>query len=289
MQYMMLILASLLLAVDMVLNKMYQKLRGTAPATSLLFNAVLGFVTAMLLFFVNRCRLSFSLYSVLMAILMGGLVMAYTMIGFRVLKQGSVAIYGLFLMTGGMVLPYIWGLVFLNEPFRAVRTIGLLAIIGGVFLSNFSGEKPDCKQFGMCLAVFVLNGFVSIVSKLHQIERNYPCVSTVEFMIWGGILKFFIAGTLFLVFRNRTKQEVAKSNVSKSWLVIILSAVIGGLSYFLQLYGAKSLPATVLYPFITGGSIVFSVFADAIWFKENISRRLMLSVALCVAGTVMFI
>lgn len=69
----------------------------------------------------------------------------------------------------------------------------------------------------------------------------------------------------------------------------IKSAAIGGTSYFLQLYGAKSLPATLLYPFITGGSIVFSTMIGTVMFKEKISGKLLISVVLCFVGTILFI
>lgn len=281
--------AALLLAMDFTMNKIYQKLRGTSPKVSLFFNSVLGLATAIIFFAVNNFKLSFSPYSAFLAMLMSAFVMTYNIIGFRILKQRSVAIYSLFLMTGGMVLPYIWGLVLLNESFSAVRTIGLIVIIGGVFLSNFIGEKINLKQICMCLAVFVLNGLVCIISKMHQIEINYQCVSAIEFIILGGIFKFFIAGFLFLTLKNSEGQRSEKNNFSKSLIVIILSAVIGGTSYSLQLYGAKSLPATVLYPFITGGSIVFSTLTGALLFKEKLSRKLIISVVLCLVGTIMFI
>ena len=60
----------------------------------------------------------------------------------------------------------------------------------------------------------------------------------------------------------------------------LLSAAIGGMSYIIQLYGAKSLPATVLYPFITGGRIVFSALTGAAVFKEKLSGRVILKCTL---------
>ena len=179
--------------------------------------------------------------------------------------------------------------MFLNESFSVVRTIGLIVIIGGVYLSNFSGEKINLKQICMCISVFVLNGFVSIISKMHQIEINYQCVSTIDFIILGGIFKFFIAGLMFLILSRRADEVGEKNNFAKSLIIIIASAVIGGASYFLQLYGAKSMPATVLYPFITGGSIVFSTLVGAVTFKEKLSKKLIISVVLCFVGTIMFI
>lgn len=290
MDYIMLTSAALLLAVDFSANKLYQNLRGTSLEASLFFNLILGLATAIIFFAVNRFRLSFSPYSVIMAVLMSVTVMSYNIIGFRILKQCSMAVYSLFLLIGGMTLPYVWGLVFLNEPFSAVRTIGLVVLIGGVVLSNFSSEKINPKQICMCLAVFVLNGLVSIVSKMHQIEANYQCVSTIEFIILGGIFKFFISGALLLGLKGKHVQTHSKNkSFLKALLIIILSAVIGGGSYFLQLYGAKSLPATMLYPFVTGGGIVFSALADLVLFKEKLSRRLIVSVVICFAGTIMFI
>lgn len=141
----------------------------------------------------------------------------------------------------------------------------------------------------MYIAVFILNGCVSIVSKIHQIETVYKSVSSVEFIIWGGIFKFFIAGILWLICKKREGNTIAKGRVKKSILIIALSAAAGGASYFLQLDRAKTLPATVLYPFITGGSIVLSALWGRVAFKESLSRRIIISIILCFIGTIMFL
>lgn len=280
--------AALLLAMDFAANKLYQRLSGTSPKSSLFFNSILGLSTAIIFFVINNCKLSLTPFSAIMAMLMSAFVMSYNIIGFRLLKIGPMAVYTLFLMAGGMILPYIWGLVFLDEPFSTVRTIGLIFIIVGVFLTNFSGEKINLKQIIMCLSVFFLNGFVSIISKMHQIEINYKCVNTMEFIILSGIFKFLFAGILYLVFCRQGKK-VGKYYSAKSLIIIIASAAIGGVSYFLQLYGAKFMSATVLYPFVTGGSIVFSTMIGTVIFKEKLSRKLIISVALCFVGTILFI
>lgn len=289
MSYIMLTSAAFLLAMDFALNKLYQKLRGTSPKVSLFFNSVLGLATAVIFFVMNKCRFSFSSYSALMAMIMSVLVMSYNIIGFRLLKIGSMAIYTLFLMTGGMVLPYIFGLMFLGEPFSILKTSGLVFIITAIVMSNFSSGKINGRQILMCIAVFTLNGFVSIISKLHQIEVNYECVSSVEFVILGGICKFVIAGILYLIFSSREKQSGKTEHPGMALLIIISSAAVGGLSSVMQLNGAKALPATLLYPFITGGSIVFSALTGVVAFKERLSAKTVISIVLCFAGTIMFL
>lgn len=62
-----------------------------------------------------------------------------------------------------------------------------------------------------------------------------------------------------------------------------------GLSYMLQLIGAESLPASVLYPFITGGSIILTSFAGVAVFKEKLTIRQWLAVAVCFVGTLLFL
>ena len=289
MYYLMLTASAMLLGVDFALNKIYQKIYGTAPKAAFFFNSLLGIITAVIFFCINGFKLEFTVYSFVMAGLMGLFVMSYNIIGFRLLKSGTVAAYTLFLMTGGMVLPYIWGLLFLNERFSVLRTAGLAVILSGVILSNFSGERVNIKQIVMCVAVFVLNGFVSIVSKMHQSQTTFDSVNAAEFIILGGIFKFLLAGILFLVFKKKDNSESGDHSLKKAVIIITSSAFIGGVSYMLQLLGAKTLPATVLYPFITGGSIVFSALAGVILFKEKLSAKLIISVILCFAGTLMFL
>lgn len=289
MYYLMLTGAAMLLGADFALNKIYQRIYGTSPKAAFLFNSLLGIVTAVIFYCINGFALEFSLFSFIMAGLMSMLVMCYNIIGFRLLKSGTVAMYTLFLMTGGMVLPYIWGLLFLNEDFSLLRSVGLIVILSGVVLSNFSGERINSKQIAMCVAVFILNGFVSIISKMHQSQTTFDNVNAAEFIILGGIFKFLLAGILFLAFKNKDGSESGDHSLKKAVIIITASAVIGGVSYMLQLLGAKELPATVLYPFITGGSIVFSSLAGVILFKEKLSAKLILSVILCFAGTLMFL
>lgn len=289
MYYLMLTGAAMLLGADFALNKIYQRNYGTAPKAAFFFNSLLGIITAVIFFCINGFKLEFTVYSFVMAGLMSALVMCYNIIGFRLLRSGTMAMYTLFLMTGGMVLPYIWGLLFLNESFSVLRTVGLIVILAGVVLSNFSGERVNIKQIVMCVAVFVLNGFVSIVSKMHQSQTTFDSVNAAEFIILGGVFKFLLAGILFLVFKNKDSSESGDNSLKKAVIIITSSAFIGGVSYMLQLLGAKTLPATVLYPFITGGSIVFSALAGVTLFKERLSAKLIISVILCFAGTLMFL
>ena len=285
--YLMLCLSAALLAVDFVINKLYQRKAGTSLQAGLIFNVVLGGFTALIFWALSGFQFAFSGFSCIMATTMSLLCVCYNLLGFRILKNGSVAIYTLFLMTGGMVLPYIWGVLFLNEQLSVPTLIGLILLIGSVVICNLSKDRSNAKQLILCIAVFVLNGLVSIVSKMHQVESFYPSVSANQFVMLTGISKAVVslAASLFIKEKVSLKQVCNKNTV----LLIAGSALIGGVSYMLQLIGAKDLPATVLYPFITGGSMVFSSLAGVLVFKEKLSVKLIISLIISCLATLLFL
>lgn len=307
--YLMLLCAAALLAVCFVINKLYQARVGTGLEAGLAYNSMLGFFAAIIFFFIGGLKFEITAFSAIMATAMTVVVMIYTLIGFRILKNGSVAIYSIFLMSGGMTVPYVYGLLFLDEGFSWLRTAGLAILILAVAISNFGnkGEKADLKRLAMCVCVFFLNGCVSVISKVHQVETVYETVGTEQFVMLGGIAKFIIGGAVLGIFVIKAKnakkdrendfgesKDVGFALFSKSSLkiiipMIVVAAAVDGVSYFLQLKGASDLPATVLYPMVTGASMIFSAAADFVVFRQKPSRFVLLSVALCFVGTLMFL
>ena len=69
MEYIMLLVSDLLLAVNFSANKIYQKKVGTALKTGFSFNAILGLFTAIIFFAVNGFTLDFSFFSLAMRVM----------------------------------------------------------------------------------------------------------------------------------------------------------------------------------------------------------------------------
>ncbi len=287
--YVLILLAALLLTADFVFNKLFQRKAGTSIQAGLCFNALLGLATAAIFWVIGGFQAEISLYSVTLACGTALLSLCYNIIGFRIMSGGKMAYYTLFLMSGGMLVPYVWGLLFLNEPFSLLRMAGLLLIAGAIVISNAGQGKPSRSQLLMCVTVFFLNGFLSVISKVHQIETDLPTVSTTAFVMLSGLAKFVFCGLTLAGIRIKSRSRERLVPNKRIWLIVLCSALVSGLSYFFQLVGAENLPATVLYPFVTGGSIVFTTLAGWLVFREKPSAKLWLGVALCVAGTFLFL
>ena len=298
MDYILVGVATLLLAFEFACSKKYQMNEGTDISAGLKFNAVSGLLTVIVFFALTGFKFEFTLFSLIMAFAMATCAAVYSIIGFRVLKMGNMSVYSMFLMSGGMLLPYVFGLAFLGETINPFRVVGIIVILGAVVLSNFGKMTFKPSLLLLCLAVFLLNGCVSIVSKCHQANceleliSNFETVGSTAFVMYAGLAKFILSSVALLFCKRHKNTENTKRTffASKlSFIVILGAAAIGGVSYMLQLIGAKTLPATVLYPMVTGGSIIFSSLSGLIFFKEKLSIFQIISVVLAFAGTLLFL
>jgi len=286
MNYILVVAATVLLALDFAISKQYQRSEGDSFTAGLRYNALNGLLTALIFLALSGFRPGFSLYSLLMAFAMSLCAMLYSILGLRVLKEGNTAIYSLFLMSGGMLLPYVFGLLFLNETLTIFRLLGVLMILAAVILSNRSKFRFQPTFYLFCAAVFLLNVMVSILSRCHQVNTAFASVSSTAFVMYSGVGKFVMSSVALAV---QKKEKRARFSSGKVVPLIAGSALIGGVSYMLQLIGAKELPASVLYPIVTGGSIVFSALSGRVFFREKLTVYQRISIALCVIGTLLFL
>ena len=285
--------ATLLLATDFSLNKLYQRRAGSSAAAGFAFNALCGIFTAIVFWAINGFKFEFTPFSLVMATAMATSVLLYSLAGLKMLSGGRLAVYTLFLMTGGMSLPYIFGLIFWNEPFSVLRTAGILLITAGVICANISKKRGSDSRGGLYLLlgviVFVLNGCASIISKSHQIDTAHATVSAASFVMLVGLMRAVTCAAAFAVCAKKDHAAAKELPLLHAVPITAASAVISGASYLFQLIGAANLPATVLYPIVTGGSIVFTTLAGWLLFREKPPARTWIGVLLCLAGTLLFL
>ena len=292
--YILLLLADLLLSINFAFNKIYQWRAGASLSAGFTFSAICGGFTALAFLIYNGFNFAFTFFSAMMAVLLSLLGTSYLLIGFRIIRRKGVSLYTLFLMTGGMTIPYLFGIFFLDEPFSLMRLVGLGIIIFGVCFSGFGKEKLDKTTLLLCAAVFLLNGAVSVVSKLHSI--SVLSVAPEEFVVLSGIVSCIVNAILrFSIKFDSPKNENPSTSASRCntlftfVLIPALSALAGGASSVLQLTGAQTIDASLLYPFITGGSIVLTTVTGWFLFKEKISKNILIGVGCTLLGTLLFL
>lgn len=288
--YTMIVMADVLMAVTFALQKKYQEKAGVSIKASLVYTILLGVFSSALFFVLNKMTLAVTPFSIVMATLISAVGTAYVFIGFHVMKKGNMSIYTLFLMTGGMTVPYLYGVLFLNEPLTLMRTVGLFLIIGAIVVANFKKGKMDKEMIFLCITVFLLNGICSVIAKTHQISFASEIVSSSDFAFLVMITKT-VGGLLCLLVYQQVKKGSALPKIRLSsvvWLAFF-AAIADGVSYLFQLMGAVDVPATVLYPLVTGGTIAISSLTDCFVFKEKPTFRQLVGIVVAFLGTFFFL
>lgn len=301
--YLFMLIAVILMAGSFVTQKAFQNRIGNTADANFKFNAFCGIFRVLIFVLIagiqQDFKFNFSWFSVILATITALVGFAYLLLSFPMLKSGQMATYTLFLMTGGSMIPYVWGLFKLGEEFSILRTFGLVLIIGGVFFANFQRTSINKKYILMGVGVFIFNGIMSTVAKIHQVEKGYETVSSSEFIVFQSIA-FFVFGTaswIIWALMNRdgvarlAKRSTAEKRETTFWMLFwcFMTAIVGGVSYIFQLTSAENLPATVVYPFLTGGSIIFTALAGLLFFREKISKKVLVGIVLCFVGTLMFL
>lgn len=321
--YMFVLAALILLVMYFTANKIVQKRLGSGTEEALTYSCLRGFVSALIFFVIYvimyRALPAITPYSLWMSALLALCVCAYTLLGFRILSLGSLSIFTVFLMLGGMIIPYLYGVIWLNEGINVFRIVGIVLMVISLFLpligtrkSETAGEKTGVKKriiFGViCFAVFMLNGIVSVISKTHALKMSDQRPVLITFVMLctlsNGVLSLIslIAVKLFARIRGRKDKESASPETEKesgsgvalaafrsAFVFIVLAAAFDGISFMFQQFGASKLPASVMYPIQTGGSIVLTALVGFLLFKEKPTKIALIGLAITFAATFLFL
>lgn len=295
-----------------------------AIAGSIFFLCLIGF------------RPGFTTFTFIMALAYALSGTIYSVLGLIIVRLGKLSVYMIFLMLGGMLIPFIYGIAFLGEVPTPARIVGMVLLIASLFVPflRLTGKKaanaakagkqdlPDNNApkgnlklyIFLCVCVFILNGCVSTVSKVHQI--NEAALETNQFLMWINFFNLLLSASAFGIYKLsahlRTKRinnaealpevsenmrgnsVVADTKKRKTEFLIALTllatiALINCGGGILMMNGAKTLPASVQFPMVTGGTIVLTSFAGWIFYKEKINLALGIGLALTLIGTVLFL
>ena len=308
--YLYLLAAVVLMALQFSVNKFYQSKNGSGIMTSLLYTSLSGIATGAIFFCINGFHLDVTPLSFVYAVLIAALCLGYSLLGFKIFSLGNFSVFAMFLMLGGMLLPFLFGLLFLGDaetlsPLSLVlRIVGVLLLIGAMLLPLTEKSEEDSETDKrsrttrmlfvlLCLLVFFMNGFVSIFSKLHQIETVYPTVDNNSFVILTNAINGIFSAFILFLLTLKNKGGPKLSPTFKPWMLIasvVAYALCNGISYLLQLLAAAStMPASVQYPMMTGGSVVLTALAGYLFFGEKQSRRALIGTLVAFAATFLFL
>jgi drug/metabolite transporter (DMT)-like permease len=298
-EYLFIILAVVFFSAQFALTKLYEGTVGQTATGTLIMLFGTSLVGQIVFFCAAGFQIAFSPISMVWAIILAVIMIPYYMIGIKVLSLGSLAVYSMFMMLGGMLVPFFYGIIFLREDASIGKILGTVLLTAFIVMQalwqNSSDEKKTSRNtkiifFLLCILIFFINGMTGVVAKAHSISEGAVDESSFTATSCAIIMVLSLFG-LFYSYIKRAKTTVIvirKSLKSKPIVIMLFLGIAAYGGNFLMLLAADKVPASIQFPLVSGGVIVLSALVSAFIFREKLSKKEWISVAGAFMSTVLF-
>jgi len=294
--YILIFIAVFNVGIAFSLTKLYQTKTKTGLLTSLLFSLISAVVSVLFFLILSGFSLHINLFSACFAGGLAILASINSILGIKIFSLGKVSVYTLFMMLGGMLFPFLYGILFLNEKFTVCKTVGVFILLISLFMPVFGGKSEKYAKpilfFALCFVVFCSNGMVGVLTKAHQI--NVLAMPVIEFMALQNIIQFILMAIAIGLTMLFSKEKIKIKSVfmtmicTKNSLIIVGYALTAGIVNMLMMYCASNIPASAMYPIVTGGTVLITALFGRLFFKEKLTKPIIAGLAMTIVATVLF-
>lgn len=222
------------------------------------------------------------------------------------MSRGNVGSLGTFCLAGGMILPFLYGIIALDEEAGVFKWLGiailLLSLIPSVMAK--SGQSKMDKRFAFyATVVFITNGLVSILQTIHQ--KSPMAIDGDAFIFLGGIIRVVASLGIILgiaayrktkgdtgVLKNAFWEIGKKKMTGLLFLAIFVFAAAyaacNTLGNSFSFECSKTMDASLQFPILSAVVIVLTTLFGRIFFKEKFTRNTWISLGMSVVGIGLF-
>lgn len=187
--------------------------------------------------------------------------------GYKALTCGPMCLTSM-LSSFSLIVPLIFGFLFLKESISTLGVVGLVLLIASWFLVNKTkkGEKINKKWLFYIIVNVISNGGNSTIQKLHQI--NVKGDYTICFQFIAMFISVIIFGSL-LLFKKKTNFIAFFKN---GGYLSSFSGIANAVLNVSMLYLAINMKAVILYPVVSAGGVVISFLTALIIYRERLKK-----------------
>ena len=192
-------------------NDIYRKLRGNSLKISMQFSLMGSLAGLVVLLVINRFRLEFTVFTLIMALLSALNGFAFTFCSFKALGSINLSLYSLFSMLGGMALPFIQGIAFYGEKITLAKSVCFLLICIALLLTVEKDKKRNGALY--YIGIFIFNGMSGVLSKFFA-SAPLRKTSAAGFTMLISICTVVISSVSLSFFFNNSKDKTKPSLLS---------------------------------------------------------------------------
>lgn len=212
----------------------------------------------------------FSWASVGLGVIFGALVLVQTYTYMWALDIGPFS-YTSVIVSLSTLIAALSGL-FYGESIDGFQIFGMGIMVLCVIFSTDrtkSGKKSSLKWLIIALVSCVTNGGVGAMQKVHQ-SSPYKAQNTV-FLVAAFIFMTACACAMWLVERKKAGEDIFRPTKKQTFYACLSGAVLA-VPHVANLFLAGAMPSAVFFPIINTGSLILTLVAATVVFREKLTR-----------------
>ena len=262
-------------------NDLYRQKCGSGLAVSLKFTFISSLAGLIALSAINGFKPEFTTFTFIMALLKALNGFGFTFCSFKALGSINLSLYSLFSMLGGMVLPFVSGILFFREGLTLAKAVCLILITVALVLTVKRGEKRGGLIY--YAGIFILNGMSGVLTQIFT-DAPFEKTSAAGFSMLSALVTVVISFIACLFLKRPSKEETRISTIS----IAAASGVINKIANYLLVLSLMHLHASVQYPMVTGGTMIVSTVIAALG-KKKPSKREIISVIIAFVAILLLV
>lgn len=207
----------------------------------------------------------------------------FTVFSLAAVVYGSLSLTTL-ILSYSLMLPTIYGLIFLDEPIGLGFFSGLILLIISLFLINQKNTDISftAKWIICVFLAFVGNGMCSVVQKAQQMAFNGDYKN--EFMILALMIVVLLLSVVVFV---KERKEI-KRFAASGWHMALGAGIANGVVNLFVMILSGIMPVSLMFPLVSAGGIVVTYIVSRFFYKEKLTRKQFVGFVLGIISVVFF-
>lgn len=229
-----------------------------------------------------------SLNTIICALLSGVATASFIVSWVISIRNGAFVMVDVFL-TLGVGITLLLSRIFLHEHIRINHIIGFVILAVAAYVMCSYSQKLGGKMTVSSLLLLVLCGVSNGLADFSQKLFVYTTVgeSAAAFNFYSYVFSSVVLLAAYFVFKKKEKgvESVFATVYAKKLLIYIaIMAVMLFVNSYFKTLAAGHLASALLYPLNQGSALILALFMGAVFFKEKITPRCLLGIAMAFAA-----
>lgn len=267
----------LLAGIQMICNKIYASKTNRTTASYLLYLIIMGATAAFCFYLIGGCDMTGDTISYGLSLVACLCVILNTVISLLCMAYVNLPTVTVTQNAGQLILPAIFGAVFLHEEINMMKLIGMFLIMCAFLITYYGNtrgvkQKKDSKDL-LCILFFFTCSFGTIVHKLFTVSNSISSNEAYLSMLNIYMVPMIIIAFLFNMNKQKVSfKEYTKDVQWKNYIYVLIGSVIGCFGLVFSMRAMSMMDMTIYSSLQSSLYMIFLTLASRFILKEKVTK-----------------